>query len=262
MTDQAEAVERLPAGRFTWERDLRASTLSIRTKGVAMIMASYANANGASIRPGHTQLAADTSVSVATLKRALAELHAAGFIDTVARGRSYGRGGGGFASEYRLTLPRASLFPAIKVPPVAPSSDNNGSPVSHSSVQNNSSIDENNGSPVQNKGSNQQEQQLTSEPPPDHLTPDHLTTRHFHQSAEGHQGATLADTMTKIEESADAKQDQEEREQAARKHLNDRPGEHSHAMARARAALGDDAPTAARIIYAAKLTGWKWEATG
>lgn len=46
---------------------------------------------------------------------------------------------------------------------------------------------------------------------------------------------------------------------SARAYLNDRPGEHTHVMAKARADLGDDADINQRLIYAATLAGWKRE---
>lgn len=99
-----------PAGRFEWELRFREAHITpASTKLLGFILATYADTRtGASIRPGVTRLAQDTGASVRNVSRGLQALEAAGYIMCVRHGSSYGRGGKGMASIYRLTLPADS----------------------------------------------------------------------------------------------------------------------------------------------------------
>lgn len=241
----SDSPDRLPAGRFTWERELRSTSLPPRARLVGLALASYANSNGSSIRPGVEQLVKASGLSRRTVIRAMTELVASRYLEQVSRGRAYGRGGGGFASQYQLTLPTEALLPQNNVPPMAPSSDSNNMPL----VQNNVP-------PVQNNVPNGAEQRATHGTPPDQLTPDQLTPRHFHQSAEGHQGlATLADAVekTKIHESTSAQYS------SAHKFLVASPATQQERMNRAAEVLGADVDVTTKVITAAALAGWTWE---
>lgn len=73
------------------------------TFSVALTLATYANTDGTSIYPGNERLAAVTCQGDKTVRRALAWLRAGYLIERVREGSRGGRGG--FADEYRLTIP-------------------------------------------------------------------------------------------------------------------------------------------------------------
>ena len=78
----------------------RRSGLSTTAIAVGFVLASYADTlTGENIRPGLERVAAGMGISVATVKRAVRDLHGAGWIATTEVG-SYGR-----ASVYKLTIP-------------------------------------------------------------------------------------------------------------------------------------------------------------
>ena len=91
------------SSRYEWERIVRRVKMPPMTKGVAVILATYANADGTSIYPGNERLAAVTCQGDKTVRRALAWLRAGYLIERVREGSRGGRGG--FADEYRLTIP-------------------------------------------------------------------------------------------------------------------------------------------------------------
>jgi len=69
-------------------------------------MATYANSDGTRVRPGQKRLANVMGTSISTVERGQRALEAIGFIEMTYKGHSAGRGrSGGFASEYRLTIP-------------------------------------------------------------------------------------------------------------------------------------------------------------
>lgn len=105
--DQDRDFTREPIGRFEWERILRRIRVSVPSvKLVGFAMATYANADGTKIRPGQKRLAAVLGTSEMTVRRGQAELEATGMLELVFKGHSQGRGqAGGYASEYRLTVP-------------------------------------------------------------------------------------------------------------------------------------------------------------
>lgn len=105
--DQDRDFTREPIGRFEWERILRRIRVSVPSvKLVGFAMATYANADGTKIRPGQKRLAAVLGTSEMTVRRGQGELEAIGMLDMVFKGHSQGRGqAGGYASEYRLTVP-------------------------------------------------------------------------------------------------------------------------------------------------------------
>lgn len=100
-------IEVEPWSRFDWERLVRsADVLTSRQVQVAMVLASYADADGSRVRPGFELLADDCRCSVTTAQRTVWELLALGLLKRERRG-GQGVGGGGSASEYRLTGPCA-----------------------------------------------------------------------------------------------------------------------------------------------------------
>ncbi len=89
--------------RYEWERIVRRVVMPGPTKYVGLTLATYANADGTSIYPGNERLAAVTCQGDKTVRRALAWLRGGYLIERVREGSRTGRGG--FADEYRLTLP-------------------------------------------------------------------------------------------------------------------------------------------------------------
>lgn len=105
--DQDRDFTREPIGRFEWERILRRVQVSVPSvKLVGFAMATYGNADGTKIRPGQKRLAAVLGTSEMTVRRGQGELETIGMLEMVFKGHSQGRGqAGGYASEYRLTIP-------------------------------------------------------------------------------------------------------------------------------------------------------------
>ena len=94
---------------FAWQRAIRdadTNVLSRSAKLVAFVMATFANPDGRSCRPGVERIRQATGLSRRTIERARAELTRAGFIACVTPGSSPGRNGGaGRAAEWQLRLP-------------------------------------------------------------------------------------------------------------------------------------------------------------
>ena len=232
---------RLPAGRFTWEKALRSASLSKRAATTGYALATWADSDGTHARPGVQNLMDATRSSKRTVLRALAELQADGYLDQIRRGRAYGRGGGGFASEYRLTLPAESLLPSY--PQGVPEVDQNKVPTESNKVPT-----------ATEQGAIGAEQGVTGGTPPDHLTPTQESPRHEHQAAAAHQGpAALAvpvDNSEKAEEIPDSVYG------PASKFLGGRPDLGQTFIDQARTVLGQDADRRALVVLAAQIAGW------
>ncbi|MFE5837227.1 hypothetical protein [Arthrobacter sp. NPDC056493] len=130
--DQDRDFTREPIGRFEWERILRRIRVSVPSvKLVGFAMATYANADGTKIRPGQKRLAAVLGTSEMTVRRGQTELEETGMLELVFKGHSQGRGqAGGYASEYRLTIPSDLLE---RVPLLEPDELNHRTPVNSDS---------------------------------------------------------------------------------------------------------------------------------
>lgn len=114
-TAHGEPTDRMPTGRFEWERIVRRAMLPEPVKYLAFVLATYADPDGSRVRPGLPVLAAVTGKAVRTVRRLLAELVDHGLIELVSRGG--GRGHNGRASVYRLTLPTDLLDRVELLPP-------------------------------------------------------------------------------------------------------------------------------------------------
>lgn len=127
--DQDRDFTREPIGRFEWERILRRVKVSVPSvKLVGFAMATYASADGSRVRPGQRRLAAVLGTSEMTVRRGQSELETIGMLEMVFKGHSQGRGqAGGFASEYRLTVPSDLLE---RVPMLDPEEQNHRTPMS------------------------------------------------------------------------------------------------------------------------------------
>lgn len=119
-----------PHARFRWEQGLRASPLRSTAKLVGFVLATYADSDGSSARPGVQQLAVSTSLSDRAVRAGLQELRDAGLIERTVRGSNLGRRA--VADVYRLTLPDAgSPAPTAAVPersPAPTAGDRHGTP--------------------------------------------------------------------------------------------------------------------------------------
>lgn len=104
-----------PCGRFEWERLVRRADLPMRLKFVAVVVATFADADGSRVRPGVGVLADVTGQGESTVRRLMSALQEFGLLTQVARGG--GRKGKGRATEYRLTVP-ADLYD--RVPMLSP----------------------------------------------------------------------------------------------------------------------------------------------
>lgn len=107
MTDSQPEFTLEPLGRFEWERLVRRALIKPPSiKMLALVMATYANSDGTRVRPGQKRLANVMGTSISTVERGQRALEGLGFIEMTYKGHSAGRGrAGGYASEYRLTIP-------------------------------------------------------------------------------------------------------------------------------------------------------------
>lgn len=83
-----------------WEQDFRASPIaSLPARSLGWAMASYADADGTSVRPGAPLLMVAASIRETALTAGISWLRDHGWIELVREGR------GSVAAEYRLTIP-------------------------------------------------------------------------------------------------------------------------------------------------------------
>lgn len=233
--------DRLPAARFTWEKVLRSASLSKRAATTGYALATWADSDGTHARPGVQNLMEATRYGKRSILMALAELQASGYVDQIRRGRAYGRGGGGFASEYRLTLPAETLLPSY--PQEAPGEDENKVQSVQNKVQSTTEL-----------GAICAEQGALGCTPPDHLTPTQESPRHEHQAAAAHQEpAALAEP---VDSSAKADEIPESVYGPASQFLGGRPDLGQTFIDQARTVLGQDADRRALVVLAAQIAGW------
>lgn len=104
-----------PVASHEWARLIRADeTLNTKAKCVAFVIATYADADGSGIYPGRDRLAHDAAMSLATLKRIMAELVDRGLIEKTKQGNRHQRR----ADEWRLTMRRLDRPADIPVTPI------------------------------------------------------------------------------------------------------------------------------------------------
>lgn len=92
-----------------WTDIVRRARLGRTVKSVALLLATYADADGTRVFPGIARIAVDCELSYNVVKAALAELRTTGLIALVRRA-----GRPGHADEYRLDLP-ADLLDRVEV---------------------------------------------------------------------------------------------------------------------------------------------------
>lgn len=116
--------DRRPCGRFEWERLVRRIRMPKPVKLLALVLSTYADADGSRVRPGQGVLAAVTDDTDRNVRRLLKTLRDdLRLIEQTSRGG--GRGGHGRTTEYRLTLPtdlldRVELLSPVDEPAVSP----------------------------------------------------------------------------------------------------------------------------------------------
>lgn len=102
----------IPTKRFDWEKFVRewpvTKPMTPAVKLVALVCATYADADGRRVRPGESGLAEACGMGGSTVRRHLATLVAIGLLVCVRRG------GGGMASEYRLTVPEGRQLRSLR----------------------------------------------------------------------------------------------------------------------------------------------------
>jgi hypothetical protein len=98
MDDQAPR-ELLPVGRFDWERIVLRAELSAGTKAVALALATFGDAAGVDIRPGHRRISDALNVNDRSTRGHIDALLDAGLLELVSGGAP------GRAAVYRLTMP-------------------------------------------------------------------------------------------------------------------------------------------------------------
>ncbi|NEW33812.1 helix-turn-helix domain-containing protein [Nocardia cyriacigeorgica] len=100
-----EISECIPVDRFEWERIVRRMQMPHSAKYLALMLATYADADGSRIRPGVERLSLVMCVTDRTVKRSLSVLRDLGLIKQTKKGNRHAKQ----ADEYRLTVP-ATLF--------------------------------------------------------------------------------------------------------------------------------------------------------
>ncbi len=97
------AVARSPASKWDWEKALvarsRAEGMTAGCQHVALLLSTYANGDGTSIRPTVETLSTVSGKGQSTVKEALRYLREHGWVHQMSRGQT------GRVSEYRLTIP-------------------------------------------------------------------------------------------------------------------------------------------------------------
>jgi hypothetical protein len=87
--------------RFDWERVVRRTDLPLPTKGVALLLATYADDKGRKVHPGEERLSRVTGINVRNARKHVAKLRDLGLITRTSRSnRRLGK-----ADTYRLTVP-------------------------------------------------------------------------------------------------------------------------------------------------------------
>lgn len=91
--------------RFDWERVIRRAVLPQAVRFLALILATYADQDGAHVRPGNVRLVAVTGMSLRTVVRHTATLRDLGLLEKLTNGGGPARR----AADYRLTIPEDLL---------------------------------------------------------------------------------------------------------------------------------------------------------
>lgn len=101
MASDSDAQQTRPMARFDWERVVRRVDLPLPTKGVALLLATYADDKGRKVHPGEERLSRVTGINVRNTRNHVTKLRDLGLITRTSRSnRRLGK-----ADTYRLTVP-------------------------------------------------------------------------------------------------------------------------------------------------------------
>jgi hypothetical protein len=93
-----------PCGKHVWERHLRVAEMSIVTKGIAFLMATYSDGTGTNVRPPIEKVMQHSGLGERAVREHLSLLRGTGWLILVSPGAG-GRGRRTRASVYRLSYP-------------------------------------------------------------------------------------------------------------------------------------------------------------
>ncbi len=100
-----------PCRKGEWEKRFRSAPLPAITKAVGFIVATYADGDGTSARPGNALLVDDLGLSRRAISSHLTTLRESGWLLLVRNGSNLGRQAK--VSEYRLSRPIAGADPQV-----------------------------------------------------------------------------------------------------------------------------------------------------
>lgn len=114
-------MELEPCGRFEWERIIRRLDIPPQQKYLALMLSTYADADGTRVRPGTKRLARVMGSTERTVIRSLNPLREWGLLQRTKKGNRHS----GQVDEYRLTVP-ATLLDLPMLPPDEGEEDESG----------------------------------------------------------------------------------------------------------------------------------------
>ncbi len=110
MTAADDDLERGDRFRFVWEQAVRAMPMDMTTKCLALLLATYGDANGSQIYPSVERLAANVGRTERTVNRAMADLRDRELISLERRGNQHASAPSQRTTRYRLSLPSGLRF--------------------------------------------------------------------------------------------------------------------------------------------------------
>lgn len=90
-----------PVPRFEWERVIRRADLPLGTKGVALLMATWADEDGTNVRPGEERLARVAGINARNTRKHVTKLRSLGLLVLVSRADRFRK----LADVHRLSVP-------------------------------------------------------------------------------------------------------------------------------------------------------------
>ena len=152
-------MELEPVSRFEWERLIRRARIGATTQHLALLLATYANRDGAKVHPGIARLATVSERDPKTVKRTLVKLRDLGLLERVFEASRNGRKNS--ADEYRLTMPADLIEHVAMLDP----DENQGTPGHPGSVALSTARGHQGTLPDPNQGTSHPPNQGTPEPP-------------------------------------------------------------------------------------------------
>jgi hypothetical protein len=90
-----------PVPRFEWERVIRRADLPLGTKGIALLLATWADEDGTNVRPGEERLARVSGINPRNARRHVTKLRSLGLLILVSRADRFRK----LADMHRLAVP-------------------------------------------------------------------------------------------------------------------------------------------------------------